>query len=335
MIFESRSRSNIALMERRAMNYPANNSAVFRRDCARRALTGGALACALAALLSTAVAFPALADPGIAHSARVTLAAKPSAVSRPSARAEQDGRTCAEASGDVAIKACSDAIASGQHHGEVLAQIYYNRAIEYRSKGDDLRALADYSEAIRLYPNDGDYYHNRGNIWLGRKDYVLAIADFGEAIRLAPNDASAYYNRGSAFAHRGENGHALADFNEAIRLAPNDAGAFNNRGLVWGRQGDNERAIADFSEAIRLAPDQAAAAYYNRGRVWYRLKDYPRAVADLDEAARLDPADADTLYARGLARRATGDIAGGEADIAAAKRIDPNVAISENASRQI
>ena len=350
------------------MNYRANNSAASRRDRAGRALNAGVLACTLAVLLSTAMASPAFADPGNVQFVRATRDATPAAVPRTSPRAAQDRKTCADASGDVAIKACNDAIASGQHQGQALAEIYYNRAVEYSKKGDDqraladyseairlkpdahalynrgniwaskkdyFRALADYSEAIRLDPNDADYYHNRGNIWLGQKDYVLAVADFGEAIRLAPNDASAYYNRGTAFTHRGENSRALADFNEALRLEPNHAGAFNNRGLIWGRQGEEERAIADFSEAIRLAPDKAAAAYYNRGRAWYRLKDYARALADLNEATRLDPKDADNLYARGLARRANGDIRGGEADIAAAKRIDPNVAPPDAPSRQI
>ena len=350
------------------MNSRANNPAVFRRDGTGRAFTGGALACTLALLLSTALTSPALADPGGAQFTRATSAAARSATPQVSARAAQDRRTCASASGDAAIKACNDAIASGQHHGQALAEIYYNRAIEYGNKGDEQRALADYneairlkpdahalfnrgniwvgkkdyfravadySEAIRLDPQDPDYYQNRGNIWLVRKDYALAIADFGEVIRRAPNNAAAYFNRGTAFTHRGENGRALADLNEAVRLKPDHAGAFNNRGLVWGRQGEEERAIADFNEAIRLAPDEAAAAYFNRGRAWYRLKDYARAVADLGEAARLDPTDADTLYARGLARRANGDIRGGEADIAAAKKIDPNVAPSDSASRQI
>src|SRR5262249_26355074 len=165
-------------MEPRTMNYRANNPAVFRRGDAGRALTAGVLACTLAVLLSTAVVSPALADPRMAQAARVTPAAGRTALPGPSARAEQARQTCADASGDWAIKAGSDAIALGQHEGEALAQIYYNRAIEYRHKGDDLRAVADYSEAIRVYPNDADYYHNRGNVWLGRKDYVLAIADF-------------------------------------------------------------------------------------------------------------------------------------------------------------
>ena len=348
------------------MTYRTNNPAVFRCVRAGRALTAGALACTLAALLSTAIAAPALGE-GATRLAQVTPATARAAPPRTSARAAQDRRTCADASGDVAIRACNDAIASGQHHGEALAEIYYNRAIEYDRKGDEQRALADYNEAIRikpdaralsnrgliwagkndfgraladyneairLDPNDADYHHNRGNLWLARKDYVLAVADFSEAIRLAPSDSSSYFKRGTAFANRGENARALADFNETIRLEPNSPGAFNNRGNIWAARGENERAIADFSEAIRLAPDRAAAAYYNRGRAWYRLKDFARAVADLGEAARLNPTDADTLFARGLARRANGDVAGGEADFAAARRIDPNVAPPDNASRR-
>ena len=39
-----------------------------------------------------------------------------------------------------------------------------------------------------------------------------------------------------------------------------------------------------------------------------------------------DPKDADSLYGRGLAKLKSGDKAGGEADIAAAKAIKPDIA---------
>jgi hypothetical protein len=40
---------------------------------------------------------------------------------------------------------------------------------------------------------------------------------------------------------------------------------------------------------------------------------------------RLDPSDANALYNRGLAKRKAGDTAGGDADIAKAKQLDPKV----------
>jgi Flp pilus assembly protein TadD len=53
--------------------------------------------------------------------------------------------------------------------------------------------------------------------------------------------------------------------------------------------------------------------------------DYARAVADLDRAVQLAPNDAVVLYNRGLAKRQTGDAAGGDADIARARAMDPNI----------
>ena len=66
-------------------------------------------------------------------------------------------------------------------------------------------------------------------------------------------------------------------------------------------------------------------SYINRGNVWSDKGDVDRAIADYNEAVRLAPDSALALYLRGLARQKKGDKAG-IADIAAAKRIDPDVA---------
>jgi Flp pilus assembly protein TadD len=42
-------------------------------------------------------------------------------------------------------------------------------------------------------------------------------------------------------------------------------------------------------------------------------------------AVQLDPKDAKALYARGLAKRRNGDATGSDADMAAAKALDPDV----------
>ena len=55
----------------------------------------------------------------------------------------------------------------------------------------------------------------------GKKgDHDKAIADFTEAIRLNPNDAEAYYSRGCEYFEKGDHDRAIADFTEAIRLNP-------------------------------------------------------------------------------------------------------------------
>ena len=54
-------------------------------------------------------------------------------------------------------------------------------------------------------------------------------------------------------------------------------------------------------------------------------QDYDRAIADYTETIRLDPKYALAFYNRGLAKQKIGDTAGGEADLASARALDPNV----------
>jgi Flp pilus assembly protein TadD len=56
------------------------------------------------------------------------------------------------------------------------------------------------------------------------------------------------------------------------------------------------------------------------------MGDDARAIADYDAALKIDPTRANTLYARGFARRRMGDKSGAEADIAAAIKLRPTIA---------
>ena len=51
-------------------------------------------------------------------------------------------------------------------------------------------------------------------------DLDKAVADFSEAIRLNPGDPFAYVNRGCAYGEKGDFDKAIADSTEAIRHYP-------------------------------------------------------------------------------------------------------------------
>ena len=82
-----------------------------------------------------------------------------------------------------------------------------------------------------------------------------SIEDYSEAIRLDPDDANAYYNRGWDYDELGEYEKAIEDYSQVIRLDPNATDAYNNRGNIYYSLGEYEKALQDYDEAIRLDPD--------------------------------------------------------------------------------
>ena len=201
----------------------------------------------------------------------------------------EDSQTCSKSSGDTAIAACTRALATGRWKPHDRALILENRGIEYAAKGELDRAMADYSEAIRLDPKRAKGYLARGVAHYKRQDYDRAITDYDQAIRLDPKYADAFTDRGNAYHKKKDSDRALADHTQAIRLNPKLALAYYNRGLLYGEKDELDRALGDYAEAIRLEP-QYANAFLNR--CWTRGvmgRELPQALTDCDQAVRLLP----------------------------------------------
>lgn len=62
-----------------------------------------------------------------------------------------------------------------------------------------LRAIADFTEALRLDTSNAIIYQERGRVYDDNNDYDKAITDYNQAIRLDPNYAVAYNGRGIAY----------------------------------------------------------------------------------------------------------------------------------------
>jgi membrane associated rhomboid family serine protease len=142
----------------------------------------------------------------------------------------------------------------------------------------------------------------------------------------ARDRAFAYNNRGNAWLAKGDNDRAIADYSEAIRLDPKKAAYLNNR--CWARAIAGRElplAVTDCTEALGISGNDANIMD-SRGFAYLRLSRLDDALADYDEALKLNPKQAGSLYGRGLAKLKKGDAAGGEADIAAAKAIQVDIA---------
>jgi len=139
---------------------------------------------------------------------------------------------------DRKIRGCTQIIERGEQETQKKrANAYSNRGFAYDDKGEYDKAIADYTQAIKINPKNAIAYTNRGAVYYSKGALDRAIADFDEAIKLNPNDALAYANRGIAYDNKGEVDRAIADFDKAIALDPNDGEAYKNRGAAYRRTG--------------------------------------------------------------------------------------------------
>jgi clan AA aspartic protease (TIGR02281 family) len=228
------------------------------------------------------------------------------------------------------IAGCSRVIADSTANAAKHAQAYRSRGNAYYDKSDYDRAIADFSEAMKLdpdiaLPSFALAYNRRGLAYVEKKDYDLAIADYGEAIKLDASSAEVYKNRGSAYNIKRDYDLAIADFDQALTLDPSYALAYNSRGVAYFGKNDTDRAIADYSEALKRNPNYAIA-YNNRGNAYFKKNDYDRAISDYSEAVRSNPNFAIAYNDRGFAYSRKNDLDRAIADYNEAIRLNPRLA---------
>jgi tetratricopeptide (TPR) repeat protein len=68
---------------------------------------------------------------------------------------------------------------------------HFRWGLDYAIQDDYDRAIAEYTEAIRLDSQNADYYSSRGEAYVSKKDWDKATADFEAVLKIDPNDEEA------------------------------------------------------------------------------------------------------------------------------------------------
>lgn len=224
---------------------------------------------------------------------------------------------------DKIIPACTRMAEDRTDTPHNRAVAYYDRGNAYKTLKDYDRALADYSDALKLDPRYAHAYLNRGYVYVAKNDADHALADFNRSIQLDPTQVDAYFNRGLVYRWLRKFEPAIADFDAAIKINVRYAAAYEARGFAYQLQGNLDRALSDYGEVIRLDP-KFVAAYNDRGSA-YRLKgDFDRAIEDHTWAIRLEPNAAMGYERRGYVQYLAGRLPQALADLTQANAISPS-----------
>lgn len=258
----------------------------------------------------------------------------------------------------------SDAAAPASDNGTALktAPDYALRGEADLSRGEPKAAIADLDDAIRMAPDQAVYYVARARAYAADRQPDAALTDLDKSLSLDPKNVDALLLRAEfRFAHKDRAG-AMADVTAAsafapagsaqarsiarlyvqldqpaaalpildvwIRLHADDAmlgSALNER--CWARGLTNqmlEDALSDCRKAIKR--DGENPAYLDSlGLVQLRLGHYPESLKAYTQAVAQRPHSAWSRYGLGLAKIRSGQTDAGNADLVAARALDPYI----------
>jgi len=164
---------------------------------------------------------------------------------------------------------------------------FYRGNIKFRAERYQ-DALQDYNTAIGLEDHRAEFYRNRGSAKDFLKDFDGAIADFTRAIKVFPDYAAAYHDRAGArvkMSNRDVEG-AIKDCDTALIIEKRYAAAYYRRGLLKSMRSDQKGAIEDFNLYIERVTTNGRA-YLNRGIAEQKLELIEEACRDFGIAHQL------------------------------------------------
>lgn len=219
-------------------------------------------------------------------------------------------------------KAVNNSINKSEH-------FYYRFRFQLDYREDEIAALNDVNEAIRLDPENINYLYDRGNLWVDNLDNEpKAIEDFEKALEIDPNYTDAINAIGTIYTTKGDTLKAIEQFNKGIKQENQnpEAAAFcyGNRAVLYAQQGKLSIAEHDYSKAIELTLFKSDR-YYSRALFYFFYKkDLEASIKDLDLAIKLDQVNLTYLIARGTVFRELKKYSKAILDFEEILRIDPN-----------
>jgi len=208
----------------------------------------------------------------------------------------------------------------------------YQRAMVYQQSGQAALALPDLDHALTLNHDFLRAYLPRAEIRLHEKNVDGAIADLDAVDRLAPKQADLRFVLAERYEGVNRFSQAIPQYDLWIQNHPDDskrpvalggrcrASAIENQDLAGG--------LADCNKALSLADKKNPSyghLFENRGLLELRQANYEKAISDFDAALKTMPKNAFALYGRGVAKIRKNKTVEGEADIAEALKIEPNI----------
>ena len=98
---------------------------------------------------------------------------------------------------------------------------------------------ADLSEKVQKHMD-------KGAAAIKVQDFDRALAEFTEAIRLDPKNILLYHSRAAAYHAKGDFAKVIADCTHILKANPRDSYALGNRGVAYSMKNDYDKVARGF-----------------------------------------------------------------------------------------
>ena len=222
---------------------------------------------------------------------------------------------------ETAVDTCEQALRlDGSWGTDSPALAWYYRGLALQAQGRLETALASYSRALTLTPDDLMVQAGRCAVAseLGLYDQCSlaeAVIAYEQALAANPDDATLWFQQGLALEQLGRYAQALTAYGGAIAIKPDHSLALVHQCAVLNELKDYETALATCDTALagdgnwnQLGP---VVAWSQRSAAQIGLEDYEAALASAERAIAINP-----NYPGGWNNRAVGLWHQGELDAA-------------------
>lgn len=138
-------------------------------------------------------------------------------------------------------------------------EAHYNLAAMLQAKHDLDGAIREFSEAVRLRPQDATGNNALGAVLVAAGHPDRALGYLQTALQARPDYFDAHYNLGFALAGQDEFAAAAEQFRFALQLQPQDAAVEANLGVALAELGKYPEARTHFQHALQMDPAQPIA----------------------------------------------------------------------------
>lgn len=163
-------------------------------------------------------------------------------------------------------------------------------------QSEPAKAIADYTRAIELAPENADYRLNRARFQFDHEDTEAALKEVASIVEKTPDQVSAYLLQSQILRALKRYDDALKSLDKVAELAPQSIVPHQYRGEIYREMENYDKAIEEFTRVLQIDP-KMDLALIRRAEAYFLVDKLDEALADLDAAIKVNP---DLAVAHGL-----------------------------------